>query len=360
MNPEDKYEEAETEPSIYDRETEEADLWFVPPDEPAETGAGEGACLLRAADWEAAESRCARPLADAASALARLDERLASLAEPGRHAQRLAIGEVAGLSWAEGQRLSEERIALYAALRLSATDADARDLSLADWARRRLLGGPAPDDTAAFLGRSHSEPGTGEGAERGDLIPRPLGEEFAALAHRWREEIARGDLHPITRACQAWHLWRQLGLSGPEAVIEPAVAAARIGARGLCALSFMPIAFATGRALTGPRHHGPPAQRLKPWLRSVTEAATNARATLERVTAWEARARAATADMKGRTPRALIEALAALPVLSAPAAEHLTKASRAAVQRNLARLTTRGLAREITGQTRYRFWKAMI
>jgi Fe2+ or Zn2+ uptake regulation protein len=39
-------------------------------------------------------------------------------------------------------------------------------------------------------------------------------------------------------------------------------------------------------------------------------------------------------------------------------AEALTGASRAAVQRNLAWMETRGLIREVTGQGRYRMWCA--
>ncbi|KMK64466.1 helix-turn-helix domain-containing protein, partial [Puniceibacterium sp. IMCC21224] len=46
------------------------------------------------------------------------------------------------------------------------------------------------------------------------------------------------------------------------------------------------------------------------------------------------------------------------PVVSAPMAETLTGASRAAVQRNLAWMETRGLIREVTGQGRYRMWRA--
>jgi DNA-binding IclR family transcriptional regulator len=39
-------------------------------------------------------------------------------------------------------------------------------------------------------------------------------------------------------------------------------------------------------------------------------------------------------------------------------AEMLTGASRAAVQRNLAWMEERGLIREMTGQGRYRMWRA--
>jgi hypothetical protein len=44
----------------------------------------------------------------------------------------------------------------------------------------------------------------------------------------------------------------------------------------------------------------------------------------------------------------------------APMAEGLTGSSRAAVQRNLAWMEARGLIREVTGQGRYRMWRALI
>jgi Fe2+ or Zn2+ uptake regulation protein len=47
------------------------------------------------------------------------------------------------------------------------------------------------------------------------------------------------------------------------------------------------------------------------------------------------------------------------PVVSAPMAETLTGASRAAVQRNLAWMEAQGLIREVTEQVRFRMWRAM-
>lgn len=62
--------------------------------------------------------------------------------------------------------------------------------------------------------------------------------------------------------------------------------------------------------------------------------------------------------LSGRTPPALCAVLANWPLVSAPMAEALTGASRAAVQRNLAWMEARGLIREVTGQGRYRMWRA--
>lgn len=75
---------------------------------------------------------------------------------------------------------------------------------------------------------------------------------------------------------------------------------------------------------------------------------------LERLAAWRARAEAETDDLSGRTPALLIAALSARPMLGAVEAEAETGASRAAVQRNLDTLQSRGLVREVTGRGRFR------
>jgi Fic family protein len=79
---------------------------------------------------------------------------------------------------------------------------------------------------------------------------------------------------------------------------------------------------------------------------------------LDDIEAWSARAEAETASLSGRTPPALRAVLTEWPIISAPMAEALTGASRAAVQRNLAWMEARGLIREMTGQGRYRMWSA--
>ena len=62
--------------------------------------------------------------------------------------------------------------------------------------------------------------------------------------------------------------------------------------------------------------------------------------------------------LSGKTPPALRAVLGEWPLVSAPMAEALTAASRAAVQRNLGWMEGRGLIREVTGQGRYRMWCA--
>jgi hypothetical protein len=68
----------------------------------------------------------------------------------------------------------------------------------------------------------------------------------------------------------------------------------------------------------------------------------------------------ATRHLSGRTPPALREVMAEWPLLSAPMAETLTGASRAAVQRNLAWMEGQGLIREVTGQGRFRMWRVAM
>jgi Fic family protein len=99
-------------------------------------------------------------------------------------------------------------------------------------------------------------------------------------------------------------------------------------------------------------------RRLSAWTLGAHRAVLAALMTLDRLAAWRQRAEAETADLWGRTPRALIAALSAHPMLAAPQAEAETLSSRAAVQRNLDLLASRGLIREVTGQGRFRVWAA--
>jgi hypothetical protein len=80
---------------------------------------------------------------------------------------------------------------------------------------------------------------------------------------------------------------------------------------------------------------------------------------LDDIEAWSARAEAEMISFSGKTPPALRAVLTEWPLVSAPMAEALTGASRAAVQRNLAWMEAQGLIREVTGQGRYRMWRAM-
>ena len=98
---------------------------------------------------------------------------------------------------------------------------------------------------------------------------------------------------------------------------------------------------------------------LARWLDGMETGCLTAMRHLDDIEAWATRAEAETAPLSGKTPPALrAVALTEWPLVSAPMAEALTGASRAAVQRNLAWMEARGLIREVTGQGRYRMWRA--
>lgn len=79
---------------------------------------------------------------------------------------------------------------------------------------------------------------------------------------------------------------------------------------------------------------------------------------LDDIEEWSARAETEMAQLSGKTPPALRAVLTEWPLVSAPVAEAMTGASRAAVQRNLAWMEAHGLVREVTAQGRYRMWRA--
>ena len=89
----------------------------------------------------------------------------------------------------------------------------------------------------------------------------------------------------------------------------------------------------------------------------MNSAILTATRTLDDIEAWTARAETIMAQLSGRTPVALRNTFSQWPLVSAPMAESMTGASRAAVQRNLAWMEAKGLTREVTGQGRYRMWR---
>ena len=149
------------------------------------------------------------------------------------------------------------------------------------------------------------------------------------------------------------HLWHALSeRPDPLRDIEAAVLGARLAGAGA---GFLPLSLTSFAGLVA---SGPPERRLAAWIRASHQAVLAALMQLERLSQWQAKAMTLTADLSGRTPAALIAALMRHPMITAPQAEAETGASRAAVQRNLAELTTRGLVREVTGQGRFRVWAA--
>jgi len=329
----------------------EDDLWFLPgpmdeePDyllpghraEPRETEV--------LADWAQAEAGCAARLARVAGRLGALDDRL--LRGPDGWGHRLALIEAADLSWFVGDRVGPDRLGLWISMRLSGVQDDTGALARIGWAVRRLTGGPGPEaDLAAFLDRRD---------------PENIADDTERLKDRadgWRDLMtAASQLHPITRACVGFHLWGLAGLGQHGDRVEAAVTAGRIATSEGTRAVFAPLAMGGAGGL---RASGLPAERLARWLDGMDSATLTAMRHLDDIEAWAARAQAVMAPLSGRTPPALLEALTEWPLVSAPMAESLTGASRAAVQRNLAWMKAHGLIREVTGQGRFRMWRAAV
>ncbi len=199
-------------------------------------------------------------------------------------------------------------------------------------------------DLAAFLDRRDPEKFE-DNAER-----------FDERAGSWLDVMtAAVDLHPITRACMGFQLWSLAGLGRYGDRIEAAVTAGRIAASDGNGAVFAPLAMGGAGGL---RASGRPADRLARWLDEMETGCLTAMRHLDDLEAWATRAEAETAALSGKTPPNLLVALTEWPLVSAPMAQTLTGASRAAVQRNLAWMEARGLIREVTGQGRFRMWQA--
>jgi hypothetical protein len=330
-------------------ETSEDDLWFLPgpmEEEPHFLPPGPRAEVRETAvldDWRHAEAGHAARLARVACRIGALDDRLKRGPEGWRH--RLALIEAADLSWFAGDRIGPDRLALWISMRLSGVQDDTAALARVGWAVRRLTGGPGPEvDLSAFLDRRDPE----------NMVDEA--EPFADRAGGWLDLMAQAaDLHPITRACMGFHLWSLAGLGQQSDGMEAAVTASRIAAHEGEGAIFAPLAMGGAGAL---RTGGPPANRLARWLDGMETACLTAMRHLDDIETWSARAEAEMTPLSGKTPPALREVLTEWPLVSAPMAETLTGASRAAVQRNLAWMEARNLVRELTGQGRFRMWRA--
>lgn len=323
--------------------------WFLPgpiEDEPDDLPPGPKAEPGETAildDWRKAEADNAARLARVAGRLGGLDERLRRGPEGWRH--RLALIEAADLSWFAGDRIGPDRLALWIALRLSGVQDDTAALARVGWAALRLTGGPGPEvDLAAFLDRRDPENFADEA------------EPFADRAGGWLDLMAKAaDLHPISRACMGFHIWSLAGLGQHGDRMEAAVTAARIAASECRGAIFAPLAMGGAGGL---RADGSAADRLVRWIDGMETANMTAMRHLDDIEAWSAKADTEIAKLSGRTPRALRAVLTEWPLVSAPMAEAITGASRAAAQRNMAWMQARGLIREVTGQGRFRMWCA--
>lgn len=232
-------------------------------------------------------------------------------------------------------------------MRLSGVQDDAASLIRVGWAVRRLSGGPGPEPALAdFLGRNDPE---------GHDLPN---EPFTDRASAWLDFMQAGQrLHPVARAAMGFFLWPLAGLGQVSDRLEAAVTAARVAAGDARGAVFVPLAMG---GATGLRAEGSPDRKLAIWLEGVESSALTAMRHLDQIEAWVAKAEAVMAPLSGRTPPLLRGVLAAWPLVSAPMAEKLTGASRAAVQRNLAWMDAEGLIQEVTGQGRFRMWRAAV
>ncbi len=326
----------------------EDDLWFLPgpvEGEPDDLPSRPWAEPLETAvldEWRKAEAGHAARLARVAGRLGALDDRLKRGPEGWRH--RLALIEGAELSWFVGNRLRPDRLALWISMRLSGVQDETGGFARVGWAVRRLNGGPGPEvDLSAFLNRRDPENMADEA------------EPFANRAGGWLDLMAQAaDLHPITRACMGFHLWSLAGLGQHGDRMEAAVTAARIAASEGKGAVFAPLAMGGAGGL---RAGGPSADRLAWWLDGMEKACLTAMRHLDDIEAWTARAEIEMSPLSGKTPPALRSVLTEWPLVSAPMAEALTGASRAAIQRNFAWMEARGLIREVTGQGRFRMWR---
>ncbi|MBD1203602.1 MAG: hypothetical protein H9533_05620 [Rhodobacteraceae bacterium] len=336
-------EELSLPPSLYDAAEQEED-WFLPEDPAPEvappTGrrAGRGS-LFDPEEWLKAQGTLSGDLAAACLAFGRLDARLAMAGEG--MGLRLALQEVADLGWLSGSRIGLERLALFFSLRIGAGD-DAAILGQFAWGVRRLTG----------AGKVQGQGGWAAG------LSAFFGFEGDAVLDLAETMMGTEALHPITQAAFLFHAWKMAGAERGARDIEGGVAAARLAGEtlGRGAL-FLPLALGSGTALRG---QGAIAARLAAFYRGAEQASLSALMLIDRMADWEERSVEVLKDCSGRTPGELVKVFARWPMVSAPMADEHTRASRAAVQRNLDLLVARGLIREITGQGRYRIWTAAV
>jgi hypothetical protein len=335
---------SEPEPSsIFDPpEPEEADLWFLPaPEEagdltPFPLPRAPALPLFDAAEWVRAQGQLSGALAQLCLQFGRLEERLQRLGPGAR--QRLALREAAEMAWWAGERVGVERLALWIGQHLGGGSEESLALAQAGWSARRLTAGLAPEAGGWHAGLWRFLGHSGASAETEDLA---LVMQSAAA------------LHPVTQAAVLFHAWRMIS-QGPASLTEAHALAACHAAR-MAGGSFLPLVTSGGTAV---RASGSAEARLAGWISGAMRAVLAGLLHLDQLERWQQHASETLADLSGRLPRQLLPLLATWPLLTAPMAEALTSASRAAVQRNLDLMQNRGVIREITGQSRYRVWMA--
>ena len=331
---------------LYDGDDSAGDeLWFLPSDEGDEDGAQRPylphpherqISFADPQEWTLAESQFAHDLALLGFDHGRLVERLRLMGEG--PVERLAQAEALAFGWWTGDRVAADRLALWLSLRIGATGDDAAEFTRVAWAARRLA--------AAHIGSSPAEH-LGDSQGRMGQLPDEVARALAPLSC----------LHPVTRGCAAFHLWRSLDeradrLRGIEAAVLGARIAAPQSENGVT-LHFLPLAQAGFGGLT---ISGRVERKLAAWITAAHQAVLASLMALERLANWKERALIATEDLSGRTPGLLIDCLMRHSMVSAPLAQEATATSRAAIQRNLDLFEKRDLVREVTGHGRFRVW----
>jgi hypothetical protein len=343
--------------------------------------------LASDAAWRAAEAAHAAALARVAAAQARLDERLrVAAAGPGAAPDGGSDGgsdggpdggpdgEAAGVPPAVAGLAAAEAVALAAAtgagrIGLEAFllwrqggrqgGADPAALLAAGWAARRLAAAPAPlpadpDGLFGFLEHGAAGPAAGLAA----LTGRPAGAARAAAAAAVLAALAGlAARHPLTRAAALPALWHRAGLGAGPGALEGAVLALRAGAAGQGTLGFLPLGRLPRVApVADPARAA--SDRLGALLGLAGARLAAVAGELERRAEWRRAALRQAAGLPGRVPRALAALLAEMPLLSAGLAAARLGITPQAANAGFRALARAGLARELTGQRRFRVWRA--
>lgn len=330
------------------------DLWFLPPKPEEEIAAGvpwPGAPRetgVHISEWQAEEARCYRALVSAATALARFGQALRSDQEGQQ--ERLALLNTSAVLRAEGVWLEPDHIAQYLSGHLGGGE-QARDLSRAGWAVRRLKHDDPTrvaieNDVRAFLGRHRIE------TPSGVVEPALSGLAMDQTQDVWKAALkAAQSLHPLTRALYAYALWNRMEVTPADDRLEPCIVGMCLGSAGSAA-PFLPLvqARAFGRAAAG----------VQAFYQAVEAGALAGLLELDRLAGWKARADAAISDLSGRIPVQMVAAFLALPLATADTMSTRLNASPSAVRRNLSLFQERGLIQEVTGQSRFRCWRARL
>ena len=352
--------EDHTPAGFYDSEADDPAPWFLPGPLTPESEAARARVAGQAlADWQAAQGALALELAGAAAAVAGLEMRLRHGRDGWR--QRLVYRAVADLSWQLTTRVAADRLALYRQGVLSAAgdEGTARDLRVLNWAARRWLRPIGPLPVASFLGESPEAVSldgrfnerrrlAGQGALAEDRLMEAV--DFSAF----EQAVEGAELHPFLRGAYALAAWQRLDLGYERATVQGLVLASVVGAGEMrSGLGFLPVTL--GASTLG---GGSVAARCGAWLTAVERGAFAALMEIDRLESW--RKRAARLGRGGRGLPLVVGALEGEPVVSVRGIADGTGLSRASVQAILSDLIAAGLAREVTGNTRYRVFEAAV